>query len=198
MDNNHILSTDSKMIKRNAFDLLMKSARGAVNTVKSAKIHSQPPVQSAIFSSTEMPEIKNTSITFDYLLQFDGGSRGNPGVSGCGSVIYYRGSEFWNRSIYLGDDHTNNYAEYYGLIHGLIGARELKIKNLLVEGDSKVIINQVIGKFNVKSPVLIPLYRKTMEQVEYFDNIEFNHIYRNKNKRADELANIAMDSKTTQ
>ena len=186
------------MIKRNAFDLLMKSARGAAQSAKSAKFHSQPPVESAIFSTSEMPEIKNTSITFDYLLQFDGGSRGNPGVSGCGSVIYHRGSELWNRSVYLGEDHTNNYAEYYGLIYGLIGARKLQIKNLLVEGDSKVIINQVIGKFNVKSPMLIPLHKKAMEQVKYFDNIEFNHIYRNKNKRADELANIAMNSKTTQ
>ena len=180
------------MIKRNAFDLLMKSA------TNSAKIHSQAPVQSAIFSSSEMPEIKNTSVTFDYLLQFDGGSRGNPGVSGCGSVIYHRGSEIWNRSVYLGSDHTNNYAEYYGLIHGLIGARNLKIKNLCIEGDSKVIINQVIGKFNIKSPVLKPLYQKAMNQLEHFDNLEFNHIYRDKNKRADELANIAMDSKTTQ
>lgn len=177
------------MSKRNAFDLLMKGATNA------AKFHSQPPVQSAIFSSTEMPEIKNNTVSFDYLLQFDGGSRGNPGCSGSGSVIYYKGNEIWNRSVYLGDNHTNNYAEYYGLIYGLIGAKELEIKNLRVQGDSKVIINQLLGRFNVRSPTLKPLYQNAKEQMEYFENMNFEHIYRKKNKRADELANIAMDKK---
>ena len=98
----------------------------------------------------------------------------------------------------MGENHTNNYAEYYGLIYGLIGAKQLQIKNLRVEGDSKIIINQLTGKFKVNSQKLKPLFDKAKKQFQFFENIELSHIYRDKNKRADKLANIAMDSKTTQ
>jgi len=206
------------MSKRNAFELLMKGTAEAVKKSinKSKQLSTKPPPPPPIPESfTPKPEIKQITlddksskttpkteiakyskgITYDFLLRFDGGSRGNPGHSGAGSVIYHQGSEMWNRSMYLGDDRTNNYAEYYGLIVGLIGAKHLKIKNLRVEGDSKLIINQVTGKFKVNSALLKPLYQKVKTQLEAFDNVEFNHIYRDKNKRADELANIAMDKK---
>ena len=183
------------MSKKNAFEIMMKGAK------KSAKIHNTVSGQSVksinssvISSSDKSKNIEKTDI-FDYLLQFDGGSRGNPGIAGCGSVIYYKGNEIWNRSFYLGDNYTNNHAEYYGLIYGLMGAKELQIKNLIVQGDSKIIINQVTGKFKVKSDNLKPLYQKVINDLEYFENIRFEHIYRNINKRADKLANVAMDNK---
>ena len=183
------------MSKKNAFEIMMK---GAVNAAKNHNKISGQSVKSvnssAISSSNKSKNTKKTAI-FDYLLQFDGGSRGNPGIAGCGSVIYYKGNEIWNRSFYLGDNHTNNHAEYYGLIYGLMGAKELQIKNLIVQGDSKIIINQVIGKFKVNSEKLKPLYEKVINQLQYFENITFEHIYRNINKRADKLANVAMDNK---
>lgn len=182
------------MSRINAFELMMKSATQRVKHVIPKKFQQTTSQNSTIEKSKRI----HSSNQEQYILQFDGGSRGNPGISGCGSVIYYRGNEIWNRSVYLGEDHTNNYAEYYGLIYGLIGAKQLQIKNLKVQGDSQIIINQLTGKFKVNSQKLKPLFTKAKKQFQHFDNIEFIHIYRNKNKRADELANIAMDSKTTQ
>ena len=51
-----------------------------------------------------------------YILQFDGGSRGNPGPSAAGAVIFLRGEKIWQSSKYLGDKYTNNYAEYQATI----------------------------------------------------------------------------------
>ena len=193
-------------MKRNAFDILMKTAKQQVKkNVLPNVMHSNKlvviPTNSHYKTKHHKIEYplennnKKSDDTYEFLLQFDGGSRGNPGISGCGSVIYYRGSEIWNKSVYLGDDHTNNYAEYYGLIYGLIGAKKLNIKKLKVEGDSKIIINQITGAFKINSKYLMPLYNKAINQLSYFDDIDFKHIYRDKNKRADELANLAMDKK---
>ena len=193
------------MTKRNAFELLMKSATKSVKRVtdkpQQIRMFSQNAPSKDIVTKKAVPKnivSEQESESYDYILQFDGGSRGNPGISGCGSVIYYRGNEIWNRSVYLGDKYTNNYAEYFGLIYGLIGANQLQIKDLKIEGDSQIIINQITGKFNVKSELLKPLHENAVKQLTLFHNVSVNHIYRDKNKRADELANIAMDSKTTQ
>lgn len=128
-----------------------------------------------------------------YLMQFDGGSRGNPGVGGCGAVIYDGSGEIWNRSQFVGEKVTNNFAEYMGLIHGMRGALEMNIKSLNVEGDSKMVIKQMTGEYKVKSPNLITLYKEAVSLRDEFDSIGFSHIYRKHNVRADELANIAMD-----
>ena len=66
------------------------------------------------------------------------------------------------------------------------------IKNLCVEGDSLLVINQMTGKYKVKSENLILLYNKAKELEKRFDVIIYNHIYRNLNKRADELSNLAL------
>ena len=130
---------------------------------------------------------------FDYKLMFDGGSRGNPGLSGAGAVIYYFDKEIWAETFLVGENSTNNHAEYAGLILGLQQARALEIKHLKVEGDSLLVINQMKGSYKCRSENLIELYDKAKEIVSYFDVIEFNHILRAKNKRADELSNIAID-----
>ena len=130
---------------------------------------------------------------FDYKLMFDGGSRGNPGLSGAGAVIYYFDKEIWAETFFVGENSTNNHAEYAGLILGLQQARALEIKHLKVEGDSLLVINQMKGSYKCRSENLIELYDKAKEIVSYFDVIEFNHILRAKNKRADELSNIAID-----
>ena len=143
------------------------------------------------------PNIKSTDIYpiyhYDYKLQFDGGSRGNPGPSGSGAVIYFKGEEIWSNYLFLGQKQTNNYAEYSGLIMGLEYALKMNITCLLVEGDSLLVINQLTNKYKCKSDNLLPLYTKAIELSKQFESIEFNHILRNQNKRADELSNNAMD-----
>ena len=128
----------------------------------------------------------------EYRLQFDGCSKKNPGLAGAGAVIYKYSKEIWSGCLFVGTNATNNYAEYSGLILGLEKAIELNIKVLHVEGDSLLVINQMTGKYKCNSENLIEPHNKAKELVAKFDSINFVHIFRNKNVRADELSNKAV------
>lgn len=123
-----------------------------------------------------------------YVLFFDGCSKGNPGIAGSGAVIYKDNEEIWSKSEFL-DKQTNNYAEYKGLIAGLEYAVEKEIKSLIVKGDSMLVIKQMSGVYKVKSDNLVDLYERALELKDQFESIEFIHVYREENVRADELAN---------
>jgi ribonuclease HI len=140
------------------------------------------------------PDIVKIFPEFDYKMNFDGCSKGNPGLAGAGAVIYHFDKEYWADSFFVGESFTNNHAEYAGLILGLQQAKALGIKHLKVEGDSLLVINQMKGLYKCKSINLIELYEKARELESYFDKIHYEHVLRNKNKRADELSNVAIDS----
>ena len=125
-------------------------------------------------------------------LYFDGASKGNPGLSGAGAVIYEGGDdiEVYSESVFVGLKETNNVAEYTGLLAGLKAALNMGTKRLAVKGDSDLIIKQMNGAYKVKSPNLIGLYEEAKKLAEQFEKITFVHVYRHMNKRADELANI--------
>jgi ribonuclease HI len=127
--------------------------------------------------------------TFNYIMYFDGCSKGNPGLSGAGAVIYYNNEEIWSQSFFVGKNATNNHAEYAGLILGLQQAVEMDIKRLLVKGDSQLVINHMKGTYKCSSTNLIDLYKKAKELESNFDEICYEHILRNFNKRADQLSN---------
>jgi ribonuclease HI len=129
----------------------------------------------------------------EYLLKFDGRSKGNPGLAGAGSVIYNYDKEIWAKSVFIGDKITNNEAEYTGLIIGLNEAINMNIKSLSVEGDSMLVIKQMNGEYQVKSEKLLDLYKVAKKLSEEFEIITFNHIHRNNNKRAYELSNMAIE-----
>jgi len=130
-----------------------------------------------------------------YTLFFDGCSKGNPGRSGAGAVIYYNddgaGDELWAEASFVGVKETNNVAEYTGLIRGLERAVEIGIRRLTVKGDSKLIIEQMKGNYQVKSANLMLHYSKAkkLASLTNFDKIDFIHVYRKENKRADALSN---------
>jgi ribonuclease HI len=126
-----------------------------------------------------------------FLLRFDGCSKGNPGLAGAGAVLYYDKEEIWSDYKFL-NKQTNNQAEYNGLLLGLNYAVNSNITSLYVEGDSLLVINQMTGKFKCDSINIIDLHKKAKQLERQFDFIQFNHIYRDKNKRADELANLAI------
>ena len=128
----------------------------------------------------------------EYKLQFDGCSKNNPGLAGAGAVIYKNGIEIWADHLFVGTNNTNNYAEYSGLLFGLEKAIELNIKALHIEGDSLLVINQMTGKYKCNSPNLIEPHNKAKELAAKFESINFVHIFRNKNARADELSNQAV------
>lgn len=132
-----------------------------------------------------------------YILRFDGGSRGNPGIAGAGMVLYDSedGSEVWSGHQYLGDRFTNNEAEYTGLITGLQCARSLGVENIVAQGDSKLILQQVEGKYKVKAANLQQYHAEAISLSKEFASFQTNHIERARNARADELANRAMDTR---
>ena len=124
-----------------------------------------------------------------YEMYFDGCSKGNPGLSGAGAVIYKNEEEIWSNSYFVSNNATNNVAEYFGLIRGLKRAIKMNIRCLIVKGDSLLIIKQMTGKYKVKSESMIELYNIAKKIEEEFENISYEHVYRKYNKRADELSN---------
>lgn len=142
---------------------------------------------------SKQPEKVKIFPEFDYKLKFDGCSKGNPGLAGAGAVIYHFDKECWIDSFFVGEMFTNNHAEYAGLILGLQQAKVLGIKCLKVEGDSLLVINQMKGTYKCKSSNLLELYEKAKELETHFEKIEYEHIFRNQNKRADQLSNIAIE-----
>jgi ribonuclease HI len=129
----------------------------------------------------------------EYVLNFDGCSKGNPGPAGIGAVISKSGSEEWCGCQFIGKK-TNNQSEYSALILGLKEALNRDIKQLQVYGDSLLVINQVTGQFKVKNVQLQELYKEAIKLIAKFDYIVFNHVYREFNKRADQLSNLALEA----
>jgi ribonuclease HI len=124
-------------------------------------------------------------------LYFDGCSKSNPGKAGAGSVLYDENDiEIGAWHSFVGECKTNNEAEYSGLILGLQKCLEKGIKNVVVKGDSLLVIRQMKGEYKVKALTLLPLYQKAKELVTLFKSISFEHVYRENNKRADELSNM--------
>lgn len=134
-----------------------------------------------------------TTTQTTHTLYFDGASKGNPGRAGAGAVIYDNtGKEIWSKALFVGNRHTNNVAEYTGLIIGLAAANGLHINALAVRGDSKLVIEQMKGTYKVGAPSLLPLHKKARELSQQITTITFEHVYREYNKRADALSNEAL------
>jgi probable phosphoglycerate mutase len=95
-------------------------------------------------------------------------------------------------SEYLGR-HTNNYAEYAGLLAVLEWALAHGAKRLRVVSDSELLVRQMKGRYKVKSPGLRPLWEEAQRQALKLEGFEMRHTLRGGNKEADRLANEAMD-----
>ena len=132
-----------------------------------------------------------------YIAEADGGSRGNPGVAGYGAVV--RDSEsglvLAERAEYIGTA-TNNVAEYRGLIAALEAARELDIDELDVRMDSKLVVEQMSGRWKIKNATLQPLAMQARRLLDEFERVELHWVPRLENAAADALANEAMDNRS--
>jgi ribonuclease HI len=125
-----------------------------------------------------------------HTLFFDGCSKGNPGRSGAGAVLCNEtGAEVFAHSVFVGNSATNNEAEYTGLILGLNEAAKCGINELHVCGDSLLVIRQMQGKYKVNSAKLAVLHENAKTLASKFEKIEYEHVYRDKNARADALSN---------
>ncbi|MED5812907.1 bifunctional RNase H/acid phosphatase [Mycolicibacterium sp. 050232] len=129
------------------------------------------------------------------LVEADGGSRGNPGPAGYGAVVLDADHDavLAERKEAIGRA-TNNVAEYRGLIAGLAAATELGAAEVAVSMDSKLVVEQMSGRWKVKHPDLIPLHRQAAELADGFDRVSYSWIPRERNSHADRLANEAMDA----
>ena len=128
------------------------------------------------------------------VVEADGGSRGNPGPAGYGAVVREAatGEVLLERYGSLGVT-TNNVAEYSGLIAALQAAAELSAGRVDVRMDSKLVIEQMAGRWQIKNPGLRPLAAEAVKLVGRFTEVTYEWIPREQNRAADALANRAMD-----
>jgi ribonuclease H / adenosylcobalamin/alpha-ribazole phosphatase len=131
------------------------------------------------------------------IVEADGGSRGNPGPAGYGSVIWSadRGTVLAESKQAIGNT-TNNVAEYRGLIAGLEEAAKLGASDVEVLMDSKLVVEQMSGRWKVKHPDLAVLHQQATALSTRFEHISYAWIPRLENSHADRLANEAMDAAT--
>jgi ribonuclease HI len=128
------------------------------------------------------------------VIHSDGASRGNPGDAGIGILITdVKGQVLLEIAEYLGQA-TNNVAEYTALIRGLEEGLKIGGTEVLVYCDSELMVKQLSGLYRVKNEGLIPLFRQVLQLRQKYRKFNISHIPREKNKRADQLANLGIDS----
>ena len=128
------------------------------------------------------------------IIEADGGSRGNPGLSGSGAIVVDAASGELLAEIGLyGGVASNNVAEYKGMIAGVRRALELEPNaELHIRMDSKLVVEQMMGRWKIKHPSMAELAAKARELLTGTP-VKFEWIPRLENSRADKLANKAMD-----
>jgi ribonuclease H / adenosylcobalamin/alpha-ribazole phosphatase len=124
----------------------------------------------------------------------DGGARGNPGPAGFGVVVMTPGGTVLAQLAEGIGWATNNVAEYRGVIAGLEQALALGARRVRVRADSLLVVNQQNGLWKVRNPALRELWAETRRLAGQFERVIWEHVPRERNRRADALANRAMDA----
>ncbi|KAL4437570.1 hypothetical protein ABPG74_017808 [Tetrahymena malaccensis] len=129
-----------------------------------------------------------------YRIEFDGCSKGNPGLAGAGFLIKQHENDknvLESFAVNVGTK-TNNQSEYLALIYGLYVALKVGIQKLYIQGDSQLVIYQMIGKYQCKNENITKYYELSKMLQSQFQQTTFNHVYREQNKEADHLSNVAI------
>lgn len=129
------------------------------------------------------------------VVEADGGARGNPGPAGWGVVVREAatGEVLLELAEPIGHA-TNNAAEYGGLIAGLRAAADLGGGSVEVRMDSKLVVEQMAGRWRIRNPGLRPLAAQAADLARRFDSVRWTWVPRSENTHADRLANQAMDT----
>jgi ribonuclease HI len=137
-----------------------------------------------------MTKTKNMKL----IVYTDGGSRGNPGPSGCGIFIMdVDGNCVEKRFKYIGIA-TNNIAEYTAGLLGITRSIELGATEIELRADSQLMIEQLSGNYKVKNIELKKIWLSIHEHISnWWGNVTFTHVFREQNIEADRLSNVAMD-----
>ena len=139
-----------------------------------------------------------------FIIYTDGGSRGNPGKAGIGVVICNeKGQEVKKFREYLGDNLTNNEAEYSAVIFALKKFKALFGKKLAentdveIRADSELVVKQLNGQYRLENPKIQQFFIEIWNLKFDFKSIKFKHIPRERNREADRLVNEALDAEST-
>lgn len=171
------LSHFSSLKTRELQGILLRSAQRA------QEHRSQPP---PLPSRTQQKE---------FFIHADGASRGNPGEAGVGAVIADdQGRTIKELKNFLGVA-TNNVAEYQAILMALRKALDLGAGSVLVYTDSELVARQLRGEYRVREEHLKDLHRQALELLSQFGKYAIQVIPREENRRADQLANEAIDQK---
>jgi len=137
------------------------------------------------------------------IIYTDGGSRGNPGPSAAGVMFCNeKGQSIKEYSEYLGDDLTNNEAEYKAVIFALkkfkavFGKKLAKNSEIEIRSDSELLVKQLNAQYKILNENIQPLFLEIWNLKFDFKKLKFKQISREKNKEADRLANEALDAKS--
>ncbi len=123
------------------------------------------------------------------VIYIDGAARGNPGPAGVGIIIYNEKKRLVDELCeYIGET-TNNVAEYQALLKALSKARSLGAEVLTIYSDCELLVRQMAGDYRVKDETLKGFYQRARENSKNFRRVEIRYIARERNKRADSLAN---------
>lgn len=139
-----------------------------------------------------------------FIIYTDGGSRGNPGKAGIGVVVCNEmGQEIKKYGEYLGDNFTNNEAEYSAVIFALkkfkavFGKTLAKTSEIEVRSDSEFLVKQMNAEYKIMDEKIKKLFIDVWNLKMDFKSVKFKHITREKNKEADRLVNEALDSRNS-
>ena len=147
----------------------------------------------AATSFKETPSKTHTK-TDKLIFYIDGASRGNPGKAAIGVVVMDgSGHEIDGLKRYIGET-TNNMAEYQALIEALTEGKRLGGRAIQVFSDSELMVRQINGIYKVKDSKLIDLYKEAKSLISGFTDFKIDHVTRDKNSKADSLANEALDN----
>lgn len=127
-------------------------------------------------------------------INIDGASRGNPGESGIGIIAKDKNKIIFKISKYIGKT-TNNEAEYTALIKALEKSLKSGHKSARFVSDSQLIVEQINGNYRVKDEDLKILFSQAKALIAKMTHFSIEHVKREKNKEADELANKGIDEK---
>lgn len=128
------------------------------------------------------------------IVHSDGAARGNPGPAGIGAVVAAEdGTVLAEIAEGIGIA-TNNVAEYRAAVAGLRRAAELGASTVTLRADSRLIIEQLAGRFRVKNPALARLHAEAIGVMSGFQSVRLEHVPRARNAAADRLANLGVDA----
>jgi ribonuclease HI len=127
------------------------------------------------------------------IVHTDGAARGNPGPAGIGVVVTDQAGRTVQEIAEGIGPATNNVAEYRAAIAGLRAAADRGARTVLLRSDSRLLIEQLAGRFRVKNPTLQRLHQEARAEMKRFREVGLEHLPRKLNADADRLANAGID-----